>query len=147
MERKLKLAALAAERFDSLDPALAACGRFTDAPATSTDVRGRDGVGVPSETTPDTVKSSLTHTVALVHQPAGGAGATGVAWIDVDHGHASTLGFVRDELTQLSKRPTVQRGPLGLPNRDAFADPLRVFQGDTTTGALSLGHDAFAQCG
>ena len=141
----LKQAALAAERFDTPDSTFAAYGRFTGAPATSTNVRGRDSVGVPSEATPHTPKTCLRHTIARVDESAGRTGSTGVVRIDVDHRYAGSARFVCDELTQLTECPAMQRGPLGLPNRDALADALQIFQGDAASGALSLGHDAFAE--
>src|SRR5262249_12400446 len=66
--------------------------------------------------------------------------------IDEHHRDSSERGFVNNKLSQLEERPTVQRGSLGLPNRDAVADALEVLQHNATTGALSLGHDAFADC-
>src|SRR5262245_24064419 len=120
MDFQLKQADLAAERIDTIDSTPAACGRITDAPAQSTNVQGRDGVRVPSEATSDTHKLCLRPTIALVDQPAGGTGATGVARIDVDHWHASSLRLAGDKVAELTERPGMQRGPLGLPSRDAL---------------------------
>ena len=86
MHRQLKQTAVAARSFDTLDPTPAAYGRITDAPAANTDVLGRDGVGMPSEATRDTLKTSLRRTIASGDQAAGRTGSTRVTWIDENNG-------------------------------------------------------------
>jgi hypothetical protein len=100
-------------------------------------------VGVPNEATPTTFKCRLTAAVSFVDQPALMAGLAAVGRVDRDERHPAGLSLIAQERAELSERPRVQRGPLGLAKPYPRPDPRQLFDGDTAPGALRLGHDGF----
>jgi hypothetical protein len=100
-------------------------------------------VGVPNEATPTTFKCRLGAAVSFVDQPALIAGLAAVGRVDLDERHPAGLSLIAQERAELSERPRMQRGPLGLAKPYPRTDPRQLFDGDTAPGALRLGHDAF----
>src|ERR671935_1625054 len=96
-----------------IDPTPAAYGRMTAGPTSITNDQGREVVGMASEPAADAQEMRLRLPIGFVHESAARTRPAGVAWIDVDHGHARQLRLVGNELAELVERPGVQRGPLG----------------------------------
>ncbi len=70
--------------------------RLVDSSPTSNVARS-DGVGRPSEATPDTPKGGLIRTIALINPSTGGTRPRGIARIDQDDGHARQFRLVGDK--------------------------------------------------
>ncbi|MCW3036355.1 MAG: Transposase IS200-family protein [Actinobacteria bacterium] len=111
-------------------------------PATNTYVHSRDGVGRASEPASRTPELCLGQPVGFVDVPAIRAFPGSVARVHEDDGHSRQCSFVNNETAELGECPRMQRGSLGPPSPDPFADALEVFQGDTSSGAFGLSHDA-----
>ena len=79
-------------------------------------------IGVPNEATPARLKYRLAAAVSFVDPAARAARLRRVGGVDFDERHP---------------------GPLGLAKPCPLTDPRQFFDGDTTSGASSLGHDAF----
>jgi hypothetical protein len=126
------------------DSAPAAYGRFTNGPASNTNVLGRDGVSQPSETTSDTLETCLRKTITRVDQSARGAGARSIVGVDVDHRYSRQSRFVGDEPAQLIERPRVQYAPLRPPSLDPRANAFEIFEGKSSLRAFGHAHQAFA---
>ena len=114
------------------------------APARDTalgDVAGRIVVGVGNDPARPTVEGFLVGPVAFVPVPALGAGLGGVPRVDGDQRYPGPARLVGEERAELVERPGLQGDPLGLAEPDPVADARQVFDGDSATGACSLGHD------
>ena len=128
------------------DPTSAAYGRFTNGPASNTNVLSRDSVGQPSKATRDTLETCLTRTIARVDQSAGriGTGPRGVARVHINHRYTRQSRLVSDELAQLVERPRVQDTPLRPPSLDPRADAFEIFEGKSSLRALGHAHQTLA---
>ncbi len=113
-------------------------------PATTTDVRGRDEIGVPSEGARFTGELALRRTIGFLAVSTSGTGPRGVPRINRDHRDSDHLGLVLDEGTELGKRPGRKRRPLGPANRYPITDAVQIFDGDPAPGAFGLGDDFLA---
>jgi hypothetical protein len=100
-----------------------------------------DDVGGPSEAAPTTVKGVPGGTVVPRGVPAPGHGALLRGRIHLQIGHPGTPGLVGDERAELAEGPRREPCSLVAGNRDPFADPLELFQGDTAPGALGDSDD------
>ena len=81
-------------------------------------------VGVPNEATPTTFKCRLGAAVSFVDQPALMAGLAAVGRVDLDERHPAGLSLIAQERAELSERPRVQRGPLGIAKPYPRTDPV-----------------------
>src|SRR4051812_9434035 len=116
------------------------------APAFNTarcDVDRRVVVSVPNEATPATLEYRLAAAVLLVDITARVACLRRISGVNFDERHPGAFGFVGQKRTELGERPRVQRGPLGLAKPYPVTGPRQFLDGDTASGAFSLGHDAF----
>jgi hypothetical protein len=98
-------------------------------------LRGEE-ISMTCLSTLDTTKYGLSRAIALVHAPAGRAGAGGVSRIDRHAGDAGGSALVLEKEAQLVERPARMLGAVGLRNRDLFADTRQVFDGDSASGAF-----------
>ncbi len=140
----------AADRLAAAAPAGCRGGRCVwthdFAPARSTtesDVAGRVVVGMPNEAAPTTCEQSLRTPVGLLDEAAYRAGLRRVSRIYLDERHPGEPGLVSQELAELMECPCMHCGPLGLAKPYPLADAGESLDGNTATGALSLGHNAF----
>jgi len=88
-----------------------------------------------------TYEDGLGWPVAFIDIVAFGAFLAGVRRVDVHDRHPGVSRLVRGEPAELVEGPGVERGPLGLAKPCPLADAPKILQGDSATGALSLGHD------
>ena len=116
--------------------------RLVDSSPTSNVARS-DGVGRPSEATPDTPKGGLIRTITLIDQPTGRTGPRSIAGINQDDRYPDPFCLILDKYPQLIKRPTMLATPLSLFNRHPVANPLEVFQGNSAPRVLGFRHQLF----
>src|SRR5262249_59334494 len=107
-------------------------------------IHRRDVVGQPREAAGHTLEARLRHTIMLIDTTTAWTGPRGIAGVNLDHLHPVQPCLVNNLVFQVIEGPAMQCGSLRLPNRYPVADAAQVFQGDTTSGALSLNHNALA---
>ncbi len=91
--------------------------------------------GMPTRHTPE---QRLALAVPRIAVPTNVACATGVAWIDHDHGHTCQRRFKLHEPPKLPKRPVMVSCSVWMPNRSALADTLEVFNGYASRAAFGF---------
>ena len=119
---------------------------YDSSPAQNTNVLSRDGIRQGRESAANTGELGLSSTIGFVGITAGRTCPGGVPRINQEYRDAYSPGFVADEQPQLEKGPTMQRGSLCSACRYPGPNALQVFQGNTASSALSMFHDAFANC-
>src|SRR5262245_8270898 len=99
--------------------------------------------------TRDTEELGLRATIAPRTMPTPTTRFARRGGVHVDHSHTRQSSVVGNEGPQLQERPPVQHAPLALGNRSlrasAFADPLPIFEGNQTRGALRRLHEGPAE--
>src|ERR1700730_12693441 len=104
----------------------------------------RDGIGWASEAAHDALETRLRGPIRPIDVPAGQARLRRVAGIDQHDWHPDTRRLVLHEGAQLSECPVGVARSLPPSNRDALADALKVFQGNSATGVFGGAHQCLA---
>jgi len=93
-------------------------------------------VGAASEAAQDALEVGLRLPIGTGNMPARRTGLTGVSRIDIHHWHSSEACLVIYEPSELRECPVGQSISLSAPGRYPRANPLQLFEGDGTSGAL-----------
>ncbi len=99
-------------------------------------VTSSDYVGHPRMAAGNTGESRLIGTILFINTTAYRAGSRSIARINSDYLNPVQDAFVLDKRAQLRESPSMQSSPLGAPDRNPFADILKVFKGNSASGAF-----------
>jgi len=106
-------------------------------------ISGRDEVRGAGMTTRTTFESISSGAVSFFGVTARGTLLACVGGVHQNNGGAYLKRLVLDERSKLKKSPVSQPIALFAPSRYPLADTLKIFKGDTATGAFSIQHDGF----